>query len=372
MLGSKKDMVRPSGTEDGYRFNDDLLLRQEDRDLARRLYPAIAYALDHPELREWLERIDPVANAAKRRSRVCGSWAVALVSGALFLASAAPLYEGDHNLEIIISALSGLLGVVGAFIGFFGVLHAKSKREWLENRLLTERMRLFHFGTIVHLSDLILTGQEDLFLERRSDLFKAFERDVLERPALELDALLEGEETRDNLSVVIAEFEGPVDQSAGKQLIDAYRRLRIGRQIDFAQYKLTLDRKLFSGFPRRQAYLLSIIATTCVLGLVLAHGVALLDVAFMGGELLRTWPHIVGVWLAISALALRTLQEGFQPNQEVERYRHYRTAIRAAADNFEAEPTSREKLQAARAVERASADEMVIFLRANSEARFVM
>ncbi|HEV7660272.1 MAG TPA: hypothetical protein VGO55_10540 [Allosphingosinicella sp.] len=114
-----------------------------------------------------------------------------------------------------------LLGVAGTVIGFFGVLYAKSKREWLENRTLTERMRLFHFGTIVHLSDLILAVEKDLFLKRRSDLFKAFERDVLERPALELDALLEGDEMQDGLSVVIAAFEEPVDESATEQLIDA-------------------------------------------------------------------------------------------------------------------------------------------------------
>ena len=371
MLGSKRDTASPAGTGDGYRFNDDLLLRPEDRELARRLYPAIAYALDHPELRAWLGKVDPVANAAKRRSRVCGSWAVALVGGALFLASAAPLYEANHDLAAIISVLSGLLGVAGTFIGFFGVLYAKSKREWLESRMLTERMRLFHFGTIVHLSHLILAGEKDLFLKRRSDLFEAFERDVLERPALELDALLEGDE-RDDLSIVAAASGGPVDESAAQQLTDAYRRLRIGRQIDFTQYMLKLDGKLFSGFPRQQAYVLSMIATACVLGLVLAHAIVVLDMAFMGGELLRTWPHIVGVWLAISALALRTLQEGFQPNQEVERYRHYRAAIRSAAGSFEAGPTTGDKFQAATAVERASADEMVIFLRANAEARFVM
>jgi hypothetical protein len=57
---------------------------------------------------------------------------------ALLLAVSEPLYAEDHRLALIIAAASDILGVVGALIGTFGLLYAKPKRLWLENRLRGE------------------------------------------------------------------------------------------------------------------------------------------------------------------------------------------------------------------------------------------
>lgn len=82
--------------------------------------------------------------------------------------------------------------------------------------------------------------------------------------------------------------------------------------------------------------------------------------------------HVGVIWVAIAALAVRALQEGLQPEREIERYRHYRASIRAIRDRFDQASSPAEKLEVMQELERLSFDEFVNFLRSNDEARFVI
>ena len=83
--------------------------------------------------------------------------------------------------------------------------------------------------------------------------------------------------------------------------------------------------------------------------------------------------HIWVIWIAIAALAFRALQEGLQPEREIERYRHYRAGIRAIRDRFNRPSSSpAEKFEVMQEMERLSFDEFVNFLRSNDEARFII
>lgn len=360
-------------SDQDYRFNDDLLISAEDRRLARKLYPRIFYALDDEALRAEFSGIDPAADGAKRRSRLLGSWAVVLVTFALLAASAEHLYAG--LAPDWLAPFSGLCGIVGALIGWYGLLYARKRRLWLENRLRTEEMRLFHFRTILSLSDRILAGDRDGYLARRKNLFLAFQADVLRDASSALDSLLAAESGEDYVAVPIPETLPAGDPAIADELIDAYRRLRIQRQLNYARYKLRMDWKLFSRFPRQQAYWLGTLSLACVLGTIVAHLILLIMASFWGvgpAHGPATWVPLAGVWLAILALAFRTLEEGLQPSAEAERYRHYQAAVKSAGDRFESADTLRERLLGAQSLERASADEMRIFLRSTNEARFVM
>jgi hypothetical protein len=359
---------------DSHRFNSDLLLHPEDQALARELYPQISYALDDETLRARFAAIDAVANATKRRSRIWGGWAVALVTLALLGASAEHLY-GRLSHAAWVAGGAAACGIIGSLIGWHGLLYANNKRLWLESRLLTETMRLFHFRTLLMLSDQILAGDRATYLARRRALFLAFEADIIADPAAVLDNLLAIDTDEDGLSVPIPETLPEGDPAIAAQFIDAYRRLRLQHQLNYARYKLRMDWKLFSAFPRQQAYWLGSFALACVLGTVVAHlilvGLALFPYALFPHETQPLLP-VAGVWFAILALAFRTLEEGLQPSIEAERYRHYQAAVKGASDRFEAAETLRGKLLAAQSLERTSADEMRIFLRSSSEARFVM
>jgi hypothetical protein len=294
-----------------------------------------------------------------------------LVSAALLLAAGEPIYADYHRMALVIAVISGIFGLAGAVIGTFGLLHARQKHDWLQHRLVTERIRLFHFGTMLRLSDLLLAGRREEYVDQRAQLFEQFRTDVLERARLSLDRVIK--EKDDNLSSVLPTPPDVIDPASEHDWRAAYRRLRIGRQIDYAEYKLQNDdMRLFSKFPIQQARWFGRLTAGCVAGLVIAHLLIVADVIMTRGVIGGAWLHVVGVWFAIIALALRTLQEGLQPEQEIDRYRHYSAAMRSVGERFDAARTVADVLGAAASAERHSANEMLIFLRSGYEARFVM
>ena len=82
--------------------------------------------------------------------------------------------------------------------------------------------------------------------------------------------------------------------------------------------------------------------------------------------------HVVVIWAAIITLAIRALEEGFQPGREIERYRHYRFAVAAIRDRFDEAVSPAQKLVVMADMERLSFDEMKDFLRTHLESRFVL
>jgi len=90
----------------------------------------------------------------------------------------------------------------------------------------------------------------------------------------------------------------------------------------------------------------------------------------------EAWAHVVAVWCAISALALRTLEEGLQPKRELERCRRYGVvAVQNVLNRFndaDKEKSRAEQWNVMIEMELLSFEEMCDFLRSNYEARFVM
>jgi hypothetical protein len=133
-----------------YRFNDDLLLAEVDRKEAQRLFPAVFHALDHPELRSLFDRFDRPANAAKSKSRKFGLTAIGLAVFSLLATSAEPgLHELGPQFSQAIAVAAAAAGIAAVILGYFGIRFSKQKREWLEKRLMTERLRQFHFQSMV-------------------------------------------------------------------------------------------------------------------------------------------------------------------------------------------------------------------------------
>ena len=129
-------------------YNDDLLMNPGDLERAQKAYPSMAHVLDHPALRDVFQRFDVPANAAKKRSRVAGLFAIGAGAVSLALAAATPVYRGSPHIWVF-GLIAAFLGVVSILIGFGGVLYAGAKRRWLHNRVMTERLRQFHFQAFV-------------------------------------------------------------------------------------------------------------------------------------------------------------------------------------------------------------------------------
>jgi hypothetical protein len=355
-----------------YPFNDEFLFTETDRANAQELYGKIYPALDHPELRAVFAPIDEEANAAKRRSRISGFAAVVLVAGAFLGVTAGEAFLHDRNWLLLVSGVSAAFSVAGVLLGTFGVLFAKSKHNWLVNRFLTERLRQFHFQTLIQLAPDIVkaagSGQWDAFLRERAIRLAAFKEDVIKRPLPLINALLEDAEQ----DAWLFPYSEPtlVEDENTALLFQAYRRLRIRRQIAFADYKLQTTRRVLSPFPLDQAGRLAGIAMACVFGLFLLHLLTPINLTYskVPSEVLS----FAAVATAILALAVRTLEEGLRPGREVERYRAYQSALRAIEHRFCENDAPASKLKAMAALETLSFTEMINFLKSNYEARFVM
>lgn len=366
-----------------FRYNHDLLLEDGDRAKAARAFPAVFPALDHKELRERFERVNLQADDMKARSWRLGVMSIVLVALALMGASTAHITEHVSGVRLL-AGLSTIAGLVGVLIGAFGVMHSSRKERWLWHRFEAERLRQFFFQTQVALAPEILRAAA---MDDWRD-FHAKRGASFDRLELELDTELEAQfdlALRDGPStaapparwLVRSHTPSPprVDLPAEEQLKEAYRHLRLNGQRAFAQRKLHESGAWLSRFSQQPADQLRAIkwaGGAAILLSVLLH-------LFVAAGVFRAWPdaplawlHIGAIWLAILALAVRTIDEGLRPGREIERYHAYRDGARNLLDRFDKTATLAQALQAMREMEELSYDEMVAFLKSNKEASFAM
>ena len=364
-----------------HKFNHDLLLDPVDQAAAREAScPAVSVLLDHEELRSYFAENDGPANAAKRRSRVAGTWAVSLAVISLFLASAGPLYhDAPVGIVYAIALLSAGLGLLSVVLGAARLLVWNSKREWLYRRFVTERLRQFHFQLFVCAASDIAEmskarSKEQLFLGRRKQWFSAVKTRLRNQPAFEFESALKAQESD---GVWLFERPSAAEDSPLADLpedyFSAYRELRIRHQLQFAHGKIGNSSAIFFGSGlRRQEGLLSGVTFACILVLVSAHVVMIVSFCLGSYDLTEAWSHMIAIWSAILALAMRILEEGFQPKRELERYERYHAAVQSILERFEETNSRSVRYQVMVEMERLSFQEMCDFLRSGSEARFVM
>ena len=361
-----------------YNFNNDLLLGEADQKLAKEQFPNVFFALNFPGLRSLFAPIDTRANLSKTRSRRWGVTAVLLATLALMLAAAEVLlHHYPKELVKTIAGVGAIAGIASVLIGFFGIMFHERKQRWLADRLATERIRQFHFQTYIAYADRIVAGASDesaarAYLNERNQAMAKFNADVIEKVDETLHHLVEAEDPGYGALYPDKSPELTPGAKHIEQYFRAYAILRFDRQIGYCDLILRDSGAIWKYAPVQQARILGAIALVCVFGILLLHGLVLLgvgaDVAWMKGQVI----HVAAVWAAIIALAARTLEEGFQPETEIERMRQYRLSLKRIYARFNAATSPEEKLAAMRDLETLSYEEMVLFLRTNYEARFVM
>ena len=361
-----------------YVFNSDLLMSDADRDAAGRAFPHIAYALDHERLRQVFAAHDVGANRAKTRSRQWGVTAVLLATFALLLSAASDLYSDAGKLVIsLLGAVGAIAGLSSVAIGFLGVMYRARKLRWLTDRLATERMRQFHFQHFAAHARLIIAGARDpataqAYLQKRTRDFEALNAKLLSRLDPEFHALVDNVDPGDG--VMFAPDRDGLDHSdpAVAEYFEAYETLRIRRQLDYCNLLLGEGRGFWKNAPVRQQKIFGAFGLFC-LAAVLAFDIVQFGGAIFYEPLLENaLLQIAAIWAAFLALAVRTLEEGFQADAEVSRMTQYRFGVSRAATRFSESEDMAGKFAAMDALERASFDEMVLFLHTNNRAKFVM
>ncbi len=361
-----------------FAFNSDIFLTETDREMAKRAFPNVSFALNNPALREIFELHDHRANTAKKRSRRWGVLAVLLATTALVIAASSSLYNGfGPETTQAVSIVGALCGIAGVSIGYFGVMFRGRKLLWLTDRLATERMRQFHFQHYAAHGGAILRGARDpaaaeAYLKLRDRDFERFKVNFLSRLEDAFHAMVETEDAGGGLLFDFMEDIPPADDPNLEEYYRAYELLRFQRQLDYCNLLLSERRSVWQHSPARQAKFFSAFAIMC-LGLILAIDSLIFLGAIINLPMLAT-PifSVAGIWMAFFALSARTIEEGLQPRTEVERMRQYRIAINRSYDRFRAARTPEEKIEPMVDLENASYEEMLPFLKTNFEARFVM
>lgn len=357
-----KEPFLSSGTDygvGGHRYNDDLLLAAEVRERAKQEHAEVYHVLDHLSLRDAFRRENDPANRAKRHSHVAGFWAVTLALVALLGAASEPLWiQLESPWPRIIVIASAALGLLSIFISVVWLVYGKRKSTWLYGRLYTERLRQFHFQSFVwRFADIVESmrpGEENRreYQLKRELWFNAFEHEMIGKGDAQLSALLQPTA----LPVVWLHANASNDEEPMvpnrpdvnlQSIFRAYEVFRFDEQQGYAEFMLRLSnrpdpakakepplqRLTWLWYPgmnqplRTKRKVLTAIWTGALVALVLLH------LGLLGSHLVgwHYWEgalaHVMIVWVALLAVAVKTLSEGFALTREVERYEEYRAVV---------------------------------------------
>ena len=155
------------------------------------------------------------------------------------------------------------------------------------------------------------------------------------------------------------------------QILDAYEKTRLNGQVQYTNYILSTEGS-FWRLPRKQAFWLGQVAFSLVICAFGTNLVALLGAGFPGFPIQAAVLGAFGIALAILAVATRAIEEGLSPHREVQRMEKYAAVIDQVRVDFTSTQSQSKKRDAIKLLEQAATEEMIEFLSANENARFVL
>ncbi|MEM7330382.1 MAG: hypothetical protein AAF437_16690 [Pseudomonadota bacterium] len=390
----------------GFRFNDELLLSEADRNLANTSYPNVYFALDHPELREEFVRVDALANRSKKVSRWVGCAALVFATLSLLTFPFALMLQGvltdneiSDDLMLALGILGASFGLLALIFGNLGLGFGRVKRGWLQKRLITERLRQWHAQHLIaHAAEIatVANSAEDrsAWLAKRALSFARFKRSFIDQIGSEYTKYTNASAAAySGQSIINPNETGDfwidkdwaksaakrVDESQANVLNELYQAVeetRIRGQIQYTNYVLSSDAKFWSS-PAKQLHILGNLSYVLVVFSFVANFVALIGAIWegvQGAPVPVSWEIMSSLAIAFAILAVgaRAMLEGLRPQRETRRMQFYAAAINHAGNRFESARTHAKRIEAAAMLERASYDEMVEFISSNERARFVL
>ena len=338
--------------------------------------PRVRFAFEDPALLSCFHALDLEANANKKRSRLLGFLAVALVLGALVIASGSPLLVGvDHEGRLLLVYLSAALGLTGTILGCAGLRRASSRHRWLQARLKTEVLRLFHFRYIAsRLPRIASIGNDEqaqaAYVRERSAVFERRMTRILLDPEEELSRIASQVHLPDfDIGVDEEPLSGNEDEESLDHVLAAWRRLRLDWQLGYCEAKLSRHSSGGQVSPRQVESAVAAVAWTALAVIFVLHVVQVVAVPMHFSII---WLEVLVIWAALGALAARAMEDGLQPHREVERYEQYRAKILVARERLDRTADRATQLEVIRSFERLSLEEMRVFIRTYSRSRFLL
>lgn len=388
-------------------FNDELLLRCDDVMAVKAKYPTVAFAFYTTPLRESFPTINAEADGMKRKFRKSGLWAVALGTIGLWLATIEPIYltsaassahlHGVTSSIVAVAAagfgvLSVLIGFSGLLVGPFSIGTLGTKRRWLQLRLVGERLRQWQWQYFfTHLPEIIeaVPSQEKqaAYIKLRDEAFSTFLVELLNTQSDRLDQQVQADfDPSISLDWIHPEFaaraaklgrlEETLTKGAGEnqpssiqELLSGYQEIRLKGQIDYVTY-MTKPGPLGTHAITQKKWI-GILSSCILVLIVLLHlgilAAVIAEIPAMKGPIV----HVLIVVLAIAALALRVIEEGLRPTEQIARLRLYLREILSARQRFQ-ENSMLAKVTAMRTLEEAAAREMREFLQSANKSRYII
>lgn len=362
-------------------FNDDLLMNRGDVEFVQKRFPRIFHILDNPVLRSEFAKYDAIANKAREQVRVRGFVAVAASTAALLALVTRPLWpqaSWTHLLAGIIEAV----GMLAAIIAIGGLWSGEWKHRWLTGRLMTERLRQWHFQLIVRCGRDVEAscqneGAIEEFVKKRDTWLHQFLL-VYER---QLDGQFESV-INDPLEKTAWLFEHPSQYSQNSEILpevyDAYELLRLDHQYGYAVHKLkaSTDKpfwKFLQWPPQIQHAVLSGVSSSLFIAALVLSMLLICENLFAKPDQVEVYLRTAAIAVAIIGAALRTIQDGLGLEGEIDRYREYRERIARLLDRFKHSPDDQQRrMRLMEDLEYASVEEMQDFLRMHQKAKFVL
>ena len=266
--------------------------------------------------------------------------------------------------------------------------------KWLQQRLITERLRHWHAQYLLaHAVEIVAAAKDDAartkFLADRALAFGLFKHTFIDQIASEYTkytlrtAASHSGQTVINPSGYRSFWIDPAwekraaravpkaDQDILTELYNAYAETRILGQVQYTNYILSSEGKFWS-LPAKQAKILDNTGIGLVLFAFVANFIALISAIWPSFPIGQSILGSVAISFAILAVGVRAVEEGLRPKREIRRMELYAASVQHARDEFAAARTPAKRLAAASLLERASFEEMIEFLSTNERARFVL
>lgn len=388
MLYRKQKMSRKGDGE--FEFNDEFFYTESSRKHLFSRFPNVGFALYDPDISAVFSEIDKVALKQKRYIQYMGFFTILLAFGALFFAALDIAVLSQLSRDGVIdptytkwvAGVAALMGIFGFVIGVAGLGVGKRKMLWLANRMAAERIRQWRW---IYLTNNRASIQEcgtnkkkqENFLTEYKKHFDIF-YDTLEKNKMAIfESIIEGSENYDNsswftnTSVSTSGLLQHASGSISEEFFDAYKEIRIGGQLRYASY-IVNEKGPFWSHPARQKNILhsaSWLAIAVILGL---HILVSAGVVSGIGEFKSIYVHLATVTMALLALALKAIEEGLGPDEQLRRCRGYRESVINTNETFLKAKVDAGKLAAIDSMERHAFEEMQDFLNSNNAAKYVM
>ncbi len=361
-------------------FNDDLLMGENDPQFAKEQFPNITHVLDHPSLRDEFAKHDMAANEARERVRLFGFTTIVASAVALAALATQPLWPHAACARWIAAGIE-VAGMLAAIVAIGGLWLGSCKQRWLKNRLMTERLRQWHFQLMV------TRGREIEASCRGQDAVAAFQKErarwlayFLKDYQGNLDSQLESA-VNDPVETMAWLHERPTSYDNGSKILrdifHAYQLFRLDHQYKYAMHKLesTTDRpfwKFLNWPPAVQRATLSGASGSCFINALICSVFLVWAHLFAADEQVVLYLRTAAIIIALLGVSLRAVLEGLGIEGEIDRYQEYRERIWLLRDRFKNTSDEKERLRLMEEFERVSVEEMQEFLRTHQKARFTI